>query len=146
MSHPTSGEWPGARPHAETERAPEPGPESPQGPTPESPSGPLREAASPPEPDAAPEAEAAPGAEAAPEPVPEPSGPADPVPLGVPRTATGVPEVDTRLDRLADADHLGVSGHLEVYEDVHQGLRDTLTALDRRPGLPAAPSPAPPAP
>ncbi|MFC9227040.1 hypothetical protein ACFT8W_40980 [Streptomyces hygroscopicus] len=69
--------------------------------------------------------------------MPEPSGPADPAPLGVGRTPTGVPEVDARLDRLADADHLATSGHLEVYEDVHRGLRDTLTALDRRPGPPA---------
>lgn len=69
-----------------------------------------------------------------------PSRPADPAPLGVARTATGVPDVDTRLDRLADADDLPVSSHLEVYEDVHRGLRDTLTALDRRPG-PSAPSP-----
>ncbi|EXU61825.1 hypothetical protein Z951_44995 [Streptomyces sp. PRh5] len=83
----------------------------------------------------------------APEPVseavPEPPGPADPAPLGVDRTPTGVAEVDARLARLADADHLGTSGHLEVYEDVHQGLRDTLTALDRRPG-PPPPGPRPP--
>lgn len=79
-----------------------------------------------------------------PEPVPEPPGPAEPAPLGVDRTPTGVPEVDARLDRLADADHLETSGHLEVYEDVHGGLRDTLTALDRRPG-PPAPGPRPPA-
>ncbi|WP_413813116.1 hypothetical protein [Streptomyces sp. OE57] len=78
-----------------------------------------------------------------PEAVPEPPGPADPAPLGVDRTPTGVAEVDARLARLADADHLGMSGHLEVYEDVHQGLRDTLTALDRRPG-PPAPGPRPP--
>ncbi|MFJ2347777.1 hypothetical protein [Streptomyces antimycoticus] len=69
--------------------------------------------------------------------VPEPPGPAEPAPLGVDRTPTGVPEVDALLDRLADADHLETSGHLEVYEDVHGGLRDTLTALDRRPGPPA---------
>ena len=68
-----------------------------------------------------------------------PSGPAGPAPLGVGRTPTGVPDVDARLDRLADADDLPVSGHLEVYEDVHRGLRDTLTALDRRPGPPAPP-------
>ncbi|MCG0290795.1 hypothetical protein [Streptomyces sp. PSAA01] len=80
-------------------------------------------------------------AESAPEPVPEPPGPAEPAPLGVDRTPTGVPEVDARLDRLADADHLETSGHLEVYEDVHGGLRDTLTALDRRPG-PRPPSAA----
>ncbi|MBI0319995.1 hypothetical protein [Streptomyces javensis] len=81
--------------------------------------------------------------EPVPEAVPEPPGPADPAPLGVDRTPTGVAEVDVRLARLADADHLGTSGHLEVYEDVHQGLRDTLTALDRRPG-PPAPGPRPP--
>ncbi|WP_044582111.1 hypothetical protein [Streptomyces iranensis] len=81
--------------------------------------------------------------ESVPEAGPEPPGPADPAPLGVDRTPTGVAEVDARLARLADADHLGTSGHLEVYEDVHQGLRDTLTALDRRPG-PPAPGPRPP--
>nr|WP_257232588.1 hypothetical protein [Streptomyces sp. Rer75] len=69
-----------------------------------------------------------------------PPGPADPAPLGVGRTPTGVPDVDARLDRLADADDLPVSSHLEVYEDVHRGLRDTLTALDRRPGPPAPPA------
>lgn len=82
----------------------------------------------------------------APGPVPGPPAeaarPADPAPLGVTRTPTGVADVDTWLDRLADADHLAASGHLEVYEDVHRGLRDALTALDRRPGPPA---PAPPA-
>ncbi|RNG34377.1 hypothetical protein EEJ42_05555 [Streptomyces botrytidirepellens] len=72
-----------------------------------------------------------------------PPGPADPAPLGVGRTPTGVPDVDARLDRLADADDLPVSSHLEVYEDVHRGLRDTLTALDRRPGPPAPPAPSP---
>ncbi|MEK8170278.1 hypothetical protein NKH77_12655 [Streptomyces sp. M19] len=68
-------------------------------------------------------------------------GPADPAPLGVVRTPTGVAEIDARLDRLGDADHLAVSGHLEVYEDVHRGLRDTLTALDRRPGPATRPGP-----
>ncbi|MGY0063033.1 hypothetical protein ACWY4P_41945 [Streptomyces sp. LZ34] len=116
---------------------------------------------------ARPEPEPGPGVEAAgataPEPMPEPAAgpsskpsselssepsselarPADPAPLGVTRTPTGVAEIDAQLDRLADADHLAASGHLEVYEDVHRGLRDALTALDRRPGPPA---PAPPAP
>ncbi|WP_425588128.1 hypothetical protein [Streptomyces prasinosporus] len=41
------------------------------------------------------------------------------------------------LERLADADHLATDGHVEVYEDVHRGLRDALTALDARPGPPA---------
>ncbi|ALV49454.1 hypothetical protein ASR50_08595 [Streptomyces sp. 4F] len=61
-------------------------------------------------------------------------GPAGPAPLGVPRTPTGNAEVDAQVERLADADHLTTDGHLEVYEDVHRGLRDALTALDARPG------------
>ncbi|AKN68521.1 hypothetical protein QR97_00625 [Streptomyces sp. PBH53] len=67
--------------------------------------------------------------------------PAAPAPLNVPRIPTGNAEVDAQLDRLADADHLATDGHLEVYEDVHRGLRDALTALDARPG-PSAPAPS----
>ncbi|MFF7259947.1 hypothetical protein ACFZCL_06600 [Streptomyces sp. NPDC008159] len=67
--------------------------------------------------------------------------PAAPAPLNVARTATGHPDVDAALDRLADADHLATDGHVEVYEDVHRGLRDALTALDARPGPPAPPTP-----
>ncbi|MEU8689221.1 hypothetical protein [Streptomyces sp. NPDC048665] len=59
--------------------------------------------------------------------------PAAPAPLNVPRTPTGNAEVDAQLDRLADTDHLATDGHVEVYEDVHRGLRDALTALDARP-------------
>ncbi|MET8453601.1 hypothetical protein [Streptomyces sp. NPDC005209] len=66
--------------------------------------------------------------------------PAAPAPLGVPRTPTGNAEVDAQLERLTDADHLATDGHVEVYEDVHRGLRDALTALDARPGPPAPPS------
>ncbi|PPS76247.1 MULTISPECIES: hypothetical protein [Streptomyces] len=62
--------------------------------------------------------------------------PAGPAPLNVPRTPTGAAEVDAALGRLGDADHLATDGHLEVYEDVHRGLRDALTALDVRPGPP----------
>ncbi|WP_282089067.1 hypothetical protein [Streptomyces tendae] len=70
--------------------------------------------------------------------------PAAPAPLGVPRDPTGNAEVDAGLARLADADHLATDGHVEVYEDVHRGLRDALTALDARPGPPAPPSPPSP--
>ncbi|MEU1041511.1 hypothetical protein ACFYP4_28565 [Streptomyces sp. NPDC005551] len=66
--------------------------------------------------------------------------PAAPAPLEVPRTPTGNADVDAGLGRLADADHLATDGHAEVYEDVHRGLRDALTALDARQG-PPVPSP-----
>lgn len=79
--------------------------------------------------------------EAGPQPPPE-DGPAPPAPLDVPRTPTGHPEVDAQVERLADADHLTTDGHVEVYEDVHRGLRDALTALDTRPG-PPVPTPRP---
>jgi hypothetical protein len=94
--------------------------------------------------DTVPEAEPQAGAETLPERFPDTSpeddAPAAPAPLNVPRTPTGDAEVDARLDRLADADHLATDGHVEVYEDVHRGLRDALTALDARPGPPAPPS------
>ncbi|MCF1596249.1 hypothetical protein L0P92_22140, partial [Streptomyces muensis] len=48
--------------------------------------------------------------------------------------------VDIAIRELGDPDHLATDGHLEVYEDVHRGLRDALTALDARPGPPAPPS------
>ncbi|MFC7307002.1 hypothetical protein ACFQVC_22565 [Streptomyces monticola] len=69
--------------------------------------------------------------------------PAEPRSLGVARSATGNTEVDAQLSRLADVDHLATDGHIEVYEDVHRGLRDALTALDARPG-PPAPAPSGP--
>ncbi|TWV48121.1 hypothetical protein FRZ03_13325 [Streptomyces misionensis] len=83
-------------------------------------------------------ARAVPGATPPSEPGPE-HEPAAPAPLDLPRTPTGDAEIDARLARLADADHLPTDGHVEVYEDVHQGLRDALTALDARPGPPAPP-------
>ncbi|MGW6709061.1 hypothetical protein ACWGDE_29815 [Streptomyces sp. NPDC054956] len=58
------------------------------------------------------------------------AAPAGPAALGVVRTPTGHAEVDAGLERLADADHLPADGHVEVYEDVHRGLRSALTALD----------------
>ncbi|MFE4331229.1 hypothetical protein ACFRQM_17875 [Streptomyces sp. NPDC056831] len=72
-----------------------------------------------------------------------PADPAAPAPLGVVRTPTGNAEVDARLERLADADHLPADGHIEVYEDVHRGLRDALTALDARPAPAPVPAPMP---
>ncbi|MCM2393204.1 hypothetical protein [Streptomyces albipurpureus] len=70
-----------------------------------------------------------------------PTEPATPSPLGVPRAPTGNESMDALLERLADADHLPASGHLEVYEDVHRGLREALTALDARSGPVSAPGP-----
>ncbi|WP_225838205.1 hypothetical protein [Streptomyces sp. NK08204] len=88
------------------------------------------------------EPETVPAAEPETVPAAEPGyDPAAPAPLDVPRTPTGNAEVDAQLDRLGDADHLATDGHLEVYEDVHRGLRDALTALDARPGPPVPPTP-----
>lgn len=90
-----------------------------------------------PGPDTAQQAEAD-GASAPPAAPPAPSyDPAPPEPLGVARTPTGHAAVDARLERLADADHLAADGHTGVYEDVHRGLREELTALD------AGPAPTP---
>ncbi|WP_030266959.1 hypothetical protein [Streptomyces violens] len=85
-----------------------------------------------PEPD--PEAVAAPDEPPSDGPDVPPEEPAGPRPLGVAVTPTGHPEVDGRLARLGDADHLAVGGHLAVYEDVHRGLRTTLASLDQQPG------------
>ncbi|UQX00510.1 hypothetical protein [Streptomyces sp. RerS4] len=59
--------------------------------------------------------------------------PVAPEPLGLVRTPTGHAGVDAHLERLADADHLAADAHVEVYEDVHRGLREALTALDAPP-------------
>lgn len=67
---------------------------------------------------------------AAPEAAHEPAGAS---PLGVERELTGHPGVDVHLARLAEVDHLPADGHLEVYEDVHRGLRAELTSLDAHP-------------
>ncbi|MFF9071852.1 hypothetical protein ACF1BP_07805 [Streptomyces sp. NPDC014735] len=73
-------------------------------------------------------------------PLPEPGAPA---PLGIARTSTGDAGVDAWLERLADADHLPAEGHVQVYEDVHEGLRSTLTALDTGPARAPVPAPMP---
>lgn len=62
-----------------------------------------------------------------------PEEPAGAAPLGLVRTPTGRPCVDAHLERLADADHLPADEHAAVYEDVHRGLREALTALDAPP-------------
>lgn len=72
-----------------------------------------------------------------------PLDPAAPAPLGVVRTPTHNAAVDAELARLADADHLPADGHIEVYEDVHRGLRETLTALDAGPAPAPVPAPMP---
>ncbi len=72
------------------------------------------------------------------EPAPPPPAPPPPE-LPPPPRRRG--RVDAALGRLGDADHLATDGHIEVYEDVHRGLRDALTALDVRPGPPAPPTP-----
>ncbi|WP_333770847.1 hypothetical protein [Streptomyces sp. IBSBF 2435] len=55
---------------------------------------------------------------------------ARPEPLGVTVAPTGNAEVDAATSRLADADEMPTQSHIEVYEDVHRGLRDALAALD----------------
>ncbi|WP_405852859.1 hypothetical protein OG361_09250 [Streptomyces sp. NBC_00090] len=59
--------------------------------------------------------------------------PAAPAPLGVARELTGHDPVDAHLARLVEVDDLPADGHLEVYEDVHRGLRAELTSLDAHP-------------
>jgi hypothetical protein len=57
-----------------------------------------------------------------------------PRPLGVVVAPTGNAEVDAAVERLGDADELPTQGHIEVYEDVHHGLREALAALDENRG------------
>ncbi|MFJ5112052.1 hypothetical protein ACIQAD_15615 [Streptomyces sp. NPDC088551] len=112
------GEWAGERPERETERGTERGTE--------------------------PGTEQEPAGETARETGaagPAAHDPAAPLPLGLERTPTGDAEVDALLTRLADADHLPADGHVEVYEDVHRGLRHVLTALDTRPAPQGVPGP-----
>jgi hypothetical protein len=67
-------------------------------------------------------------------PEPAPAAPQGPQPLGVVVGTTGNADVDAAVARLADADELPTEGHIEVYEDVHRGLRDALAALDENRG------------
>jgi hypothetical protein len=57
-----------------------------------------------------------------------------PEPLGVTVAPTGNPEVDAAVERLGDADELPTDAHIEVYEDVHAALRQSLAALDENRG------------
>nr|WP_225845894.1 hypothetical protein [Streptomyces sp. HPF1205] len=81
-----------------------------------------------------------PGPGSAPDAGPEAGGPgaggtpAAPEPLGVALEMTGNAGVDAAVERLRDADGLPVEGHIEVYEDVHRGLREVLAALDENRG------------
>ena len=97
-------------------------------PTPYEPPAPL----APSEPYAAPGAPDASGASAAPEGTAP--GAVESRPLGVVVAPTGNAEVDTAVERLGDADELPTQAHIEVYEDVHQGLREALSALDENRG------------
>ncbi|SHN11123.1 hypothetical protein [Actinacidiphila paucisporea] len=63
-------------------------------------------------------------------PAQSPDAPARPEPLGVTVAPTGNADIDAAIDRLADAGDLPTQSHIEVYEDVHRGLRDALAALD----------------
>ncbi|MFE9569562.1 hypothetical protein ACFYMW_13835 [Streptomyces sp. NPDC006692] len=96
-----------------------------------------------PELESEPESEREPGMESGVDRAAEAVGPA---PLDVSRTPTGHAGVDALIQRLGDVDHLGTQEHLEVYEDVHRGLRDALTALDARQGPPAPGGPGTSAP
>ncbi|MGP3967567.1 hypothetical protein [Streptomyces sp. 6N223] len=132
MSDPQAHAVPASAPAAAPDPAPppvavaeqDPHPEPPEPPKPEEPSAPP-EASEPPE---------------APEPLDD-----EPRPLGIGVQPTGHAGVDAQLARLADTDRLPVAEHLEVYEDAHRALRDTLTTLDQpRPGPPSpVPSPGP---
>ncbi|WP_207929348.1 hypothetical protein, partial [Actinomadura sp. 6K520] len=81
---------------------------------------------------------------------------ADPVadepdlPAVPPPDPTGDPRVDAAVARLGELGARPVSGHVEIYEDVHQRLQDLLASADAaeqdepsgRPGEPERPRPA----
>jgi hypothetical protein len=76
---------------------------------------------------------------AAAEPGQEPAPPPPPV-------ETGNDGVDRALARLGELATLPTEEHGAVYEDVHERLRETLAALDERPGPPPPARPPVPAP
>ncbi|WP_377268704.1 hypothetical protein [Peterkaempfera sp. SMS 1(5)a] len=78
-------------------------------------------------------------AEGFPEAVGAAAGPVDPFAGPVELEETGHPGVDDVLARLEALEGTPTEAHVALYEDVHQRLRDTLTALDNRPG----PTPGP---
>ncbi|MEU3193417.1 hypothetical protein ABZ686_22925 [Streptomyces sp. NPDC006992] len=133
---PGPGRVPEQHPGSATERYDETvRPDQPHGHPGQAPAGPedpgVRRGPGLSEPEGARESEAAPGGDEEPGAEPEEEPEDGPRPLGVGVRPTGNGPVDARLKRLEDADHLAVSGHLEVYEDVHDGLRESLAALDR---------------
>jgi hypothetical protein len=73
---------------------------------------------------------------------PVPDGPAG----GQGNPPTGDGRVDEVLGRLRELDGLPVSGHVEVFEDVHQRLQELLVSADQdetgAPGPPGRGSPA----
>ncbi len=46
---------------------------------------------------------------------------------------TGDERVDAALARFGELDHLPLTAHPEVFEDVHRRLQDALTGIDEEP-------------
>ncbi|GAA0578840.1 hypothetical protein [Actinomadura livida] len=98
----------------------------------------------------------APAAALAPEADPvadEPAGEEPDFPAVAPPDPTGDPRVDAAVARLGELGARPVSGHVEIYEDVHQRLQDLLASADSadpaeghepsgRPAEPERPRPA----
>lgn len=121
------GTW---RPFHAAPAAPPAPAQAPHGPVPSSPAEPS------------PPAEPAPSA--GPLPPVEPSPFAVPFPAVPPPEPTGDERVDAALGRLAGLAGVPVSGHVEIFEDVHQRLQDVLTSVDQEAaGLPVPRPPGP---
>lgn len=52
---------------------------------------------------------------------------------------TGDERVDEALTRLGGLGHVPVSGHVEIFSDVHQRLQDVLASIDQDGPRPPAP-------